>query len=184
MGGSRKLALSLLLIVMAALSGCGSGADDGTQAKDTPSAAGSREEGARSFLGPGETVLYGHEAVPAERRQASRVVEAWMRARSTANWTRDCKFFSRQFRQGLVVDAHAVSHGKVQNCPQALAYFGPEASGDLVNTMTGPIDSLRVERGQGYALYHGRGGVDWTVSMNKEAGKWKVSVSTPVKRSS
>lgn len=107
-----------------------------------------------------------------------------MRARAAANWREDCGFFSKRFRTGLVADAHSVSHGKVKNCPQALAYFGPEASGDLVNTMTGAIDSLRVERGQGFALYHGRGGVDWTVSMNKEDGRWKVSVSTPVKRTS
>lgn len=137
---------------------------------------------ARSFIVTGvvnEAVIFGHEATLGEREQASRVVKEWMRARSKAAWRKDCSYMSRIHRKFLVKDAHSVTNGKVKNCPQALAYFGPEASGNLVNTMTGSIDSLRVEGKRGYALYHGRGGIDWSVTMDREKGTWKVAESAP-----
>lgn len=179
MGHVLGLALALILAV-GSFSGCGGGTENDSGTKGA-SGAKPPSSGPGSFP-PNGVAIYGHEAKPAERQQAAKVIEAWMRARAAADWAEDCNYFSKQFRKALVIDAHSVSDGRVKNCPQALAYFGPLASGDRVNTLTGPIDSLRVEGGQGYALYHGRNGVDWTVSMNKDAGKWKVSVSTPVER--
>lgn len=86
---------------------------------------------------------------------------------------------AQTYKRYVVKDAHAVSNGRVENCPQALAYFGPEASGNLVDTTTGPIDSLRIDGTRGYALYHGRNGIDWSVTMQKENGKWRVAVPLP-----
>jgi hypothetical protein len=126
--------------------------------------------------------MFGREASDVERAQASRVIEAWMRARAVKDWAEDCRYFSRRYIRALVVeDAMKVSKGKVQTCPQALAYFGPQASGDYKNTLSGPIDSLRVQKGQGYALYHGRDGHDWMIPMGKEDGKWWVAIAAPIK---
>jgi hypothetical protein len=140
---------------------------------------------ARGFLGPdGEnaTAAFGREASDAERAQAWRVIEAWMRARAAKAWAEDCSYFSRKYIQALVVeDAMKVSKGKVQNCPQALAYFGAQASGDYKNTLSGPIDSLRVQKSQGFALYHGREGHDWMIPMDRENGKWWVAIAAPIK---
>jgi hypothetical protein len=140
---------------------------------------------ARGFLGPdGEnpTAVFGHEASDTERAQAARVIAAWMRARAAKAWARDCSYFSRKYVQALVVeDAMKVSKGKVESCAQALAYFGPQASGDYQNTLSGPIDSLRVQKGQGYALYHGHDGHDWMIPMDREDGKWWVAIAAPIK---
>ena len=139
---------------------------------------------AREFLGPNGniTAAFGREASAAERAQVSRVIAAWMRARAAKAWAKDCGYFSRKYVQALVVeDAMKVSKGKVENCAQALAYFGHQASGDYRNTLSGPIDSFRVQQGQGYALYHGRDGHDWTIPMDREDGKWWVAIASPIK---
>lgn len=141
---------------------------------------------ARGFISEGgdnAVPTFGQEAIESEREQASRVVAAWMRARAATNWAKDCSYFSRAYIKALVADdATHVSNGRVKNCPQALAYFGELASGDYKNTLSGPIDSLRVEGTQGYALYHGRGGRDWTIPMDREDGKWWVAIASPVER--
>ena len=137
---------------------------------------------ARSFIVAGvvnEPVVFGHEAPVPARKQASQWVVRWMRARSKAAWTKDCSYLSQSYKRYVVKDAHFASNGNAKNCPQALAYFGTEASGNLVNTTTGPIDSLRIEGKRGYALYHGRNGIDWSVTMAKEKGKWKVAQPLP-----
>lgn len=176
--------MAVVLVALVAI-GCGGSGESSSAAaaagKPYPWVTGP----AREFLGPdGEnaTAAFGREASDAERVQASRVIDAWMRARAAKAWARDCSYFSRKYVQALVVeDATKVSKGKVQSCPQALAYFGPQASGDYKNTLSGPIDSLRVQKGQGYALYHGHDGHDWMIPMDRENGKWWVAIASPIK---
>jgi hypothetical protein len=141
---------------------------------------------AREFLvidGDNAVPTFGREATQAEREQASRVIEAWMHARAVTDWEKDCSYFSRQYVRALVAeDATKVTNGRVKTCPQALAYFGEAASGDYKNEMTGPIDSLRVTEGRGFALYHGRGGRDWSLPVDLENGRWLVSLAAPIER--
>lgn len=137
---------------------------------------------AHSFTVPGVVngpVFFGHEASAPERKQASQWVLGWMGARSKAAWAKDCSFLSQTYKRYVVKDANFVTNGRARNCPQALAYFGAKASGNLVNTTTGPIDSLRIKGTRGYALYHGRNGIDWSVTMEREKGKWKVAQPLP-----
>lgn len=150
----------------------------GNSARDTdPSSRG------QNFRGPdGENTqaVWGHEASGAERARASRVITGWLRARAATDWAADCSFFSRRYRHALVAeDATEVSNGEVQNCPQALDFFGFAASGDCKNTLSGPIDRLRVGGGLGIALYHGNDGNDWAVTMEKEAGGWWLAIAAP-----
>ena len=192
MGGrptSRHIcALALLAL---ALSGCGGGSGGPTEAAETESRLFPWIKGpTRQFLVPGgDNVVqtFGKEGTKAEREQASQVIEAWMRARAAQDWKKDCSYFSRLYRREITKDAHGVTDGKVKNCPQALAYFGHEASGDYVDNLDGPIVSLRVgvfkgQRHLGWAQYHGNDGKDWIVPMNKEAGRWKVGIATPIDR--
>ena len=176
-----------VLLAAALLVGCGGSGDageDGTaqgQERIYPNVTGPTRE----FLVPdGDNIVqfYGREATPVEREEASRLLHGWLRARENENWPKDCSYFHRWYRESLVKDAHGVTSGKVKNCPQALAYFGHEASGDYVDNLPGPIVSLRVRGGQGYAQYHGTDGRDWIVPMNKEDGKWKVANATPIDR--
>lgn len=142
----------------------------------------------REFLirgGDNAVQTFGREASKAEREQASEVIQAWMKARAVQNWKKDCSYFARAYIHQLVAeDATKVTHGRVKTCPQALAYFGHLASGsNYKNNLSGPIDSLRVEEGHGYAQYHGNDGHDWIVGVVKENGKWLVSGAAPLGRS-
>lgn len=142
----------------------------------------------REFLirnGDNAVQLFGHEATKAEREQASQIIKAWMEARAAQDWRKDCSYLSRQLIHSLITtDAMRVSDGRVKNCPQGLAYFGHAASGSYENNLTGPIDSLRIDAGHGFAQYHGNDGHDWVISVHRENGKWWVGSATPIGRSS
>ena len=142
----------------------------------------------REFLirgGDNAVQTFGHEAPDGDRDQASEVIQAWMKARAAQNWKKDCSYFARSYVHQLVAeDATKVTNGRVKTCPQALAYFGHQASGsNYKNTLSGPIDSMRVEEGHGYAQYHGNDGHDWVVGVARENGKWLVSGAAPLGRS-
>jgi len=190
MGGVTKLwagvALGALLL---AVTGCGGGGP--TSAAETvarrplyPWLKGPT----RQFLirgGDDAVQTFGREAPIGERKQASRVIHAWMRTRAAQAWTKDCSYLAPGYAKSLTADAHRVSGGNVRTCPQALAHFGHEASGSYKNTLGGlPIVSLRIGSGLGYAQYHGNDGHDWIVPVRRQNGKWLVANATPVGRSS
>jgi hypothetical protein len=183
-----KLAAAGVLIALATgLIGCGSG--DPTSGADT--AAKVRlypwlKGPSRQFLvrgGDNAVQTFGQEATLAERDQVSSVIRRWMQARAAQAWTKDCGYFTSSYTKLLTEDAHGVTGGKVKTCPQALAYFGHEASGNYKNTLDGPIDSLRIGKGHGYAQYHGNDGHDWIVPVEKDHGRWLLITATPIGRS-
>ena len=74
-------------------------------------------------------------------------------------------------------------------CPGALEYFGHYASGTSGNTLTGPIDSLRIKtpdetenEWKAFAQWHGPNERDWVLPMARDAGIWKVGSASPVDR--
>ncbi len=187
MGGNRAVFWSVVLLVVAAVlvtSGCGS--DSSTEESSAKEVFFPRVKGAaREFLIPGGDNIvqnFGPEATTAEREQASQVIHAWMRARAKADWVEDCKYLSRLYVRRLVNDARTVSEGKARNCPQALGYFKESASGDLVNTLTGPIDSFVIRGHVGYAQWHGIENMDWVLPMREEGGRWLVDIASPIER--
>jgi hypothetical protein len=183
-----KPALGCIVTLLVVLTtGCGNGGS--TSEADTPAKPAKLypwlKGPTRQFLirgGDNVVQTYGREGTRAERKQASRTIAAWMRARAAKHWAVDCRYFSRAYVKELTVDAHSVSKGKVKTCAGALAYFGSKASGDLVNNLSGPIDSLRVGSGHGYAQYHGREGSDWVIPVEHENGEWRIARATPVSR--
>ena len=181
-----RLGLGMASILLVALaSGCGGG-ESSTVAESTeyPWLKGpSRELLIRG--GDNAVPTFGHEATEAERQQASRVIQAWMKARAAQDWAKDCSYFSRKYIHNLITtDAVVESHGKVKNCAQGLAFFGHSASGSYKNNLAGPIDSLRVEGNQGYAQYHGNDGHDWVLTVEREGGKWWLAIASPIGRGS
>jgi hypothetical protein len=186
----RRLGLGLALVfVLAFVIGCGSGdsstaADSSAKPKLYPWLKGP----SRQFLirgGDNIVQTFGREATKAEREQVSAMIAAWMKVRAAQDWKKDCSFFSPAFKHNLVAnDAEQVSGGAVKNCPQALAFFGHEESGSYRNNLTGPIDSLRVGEGHGYAQYHGNDGHDWIIPVTREDGRWWIAAGTPLGRSS
>lgn len=191
MGGLGKFSLLLILLACGtpAATGCGGGEATGesqTSAKQErlyPWLKGP----SREFLirgGDNAVQTFGQEATKSERKQASQVIHAWMKARAAEDWAKDCSYFSRKYIHNLITtDAVVVSHGKVKNCAQGLAFFGQKASGSYKNNLAGPIDSLRVNEQQGYAQYHGNDGHDWVITVEREGGKWLVAIASPIGRS-
>lgn len=192
MGGSFKLgSASALILLILLLSGCGASSGGSTAGSSTSAAFYPWIKGpTRQFLEPGgdnAVQTFGEEGTKAEREQASRTIHAWLRARAAQDWKKDCSYFSRGYWKSITKDAHGVTHGKVKNCAQALAYFGHEASGDYVNNLRGPIVSLRVgvyngQKNQGYAQYHGTDGKDWIVPVGREGERWMVAIASPIER--
>jgi hypothetical protein len=190
MGGRFCLILVLGALVAAAVGCGGGGSTAGSAAADTHAAKEPEpypllKGPAREFILPKATpaaVSFGREASAPEREQANHVIHAWMRARAAKDFVVECRYFSKKYIKALVVkDAQIITRGRVRTCPGALAYFGPMASGDFANNLTGPIDSLRVGEGHGYALYHGRDGNDWFLGVDREDGKWWVAIAAPAK---
>jgi hypothetical protein len=180
-------ALAVTMAMAVALAGCG-----GSDSSAAETSAGKRplypwlKGPSRQFLirgGDNAVQVFGREATAAEREQVSRIIHRWLQARAAQNWAKDCSYFPPSYAKSLTEDAHRVSGGKVKTCPQALAYFGHTASGTYKNNLDGPIVSLRVGDGHGYAQYHGNDGHDWVIAVSREKGRWFVATPTPLGRS-
>jgi hypothetical protein len=179
----KLIGIGIAIICAMVTGGCGGGQSSAsTTAQKDPYPKGPT----RQFYIPGGEngiQIYGHEGTPAERRQASAVLEGWTRARAAKRWAKDCSYLSQTYKTSLVKkDAYVVTNGQVKTCPAALHYFGSEASGTVGYNMAGPVASLRVGEGRAYAQYHGRGGTDWYVPMERDGNEWKVAVSAPLPR--
>jgi hypothetical protein len=179
--------------LVAAAIGCGSDSSTGSSETTTKEVLYPRIKGpGREFIIPGGdnvTQFFGTEATATERENASKVVHVWMKARVAEDWPADCSYLASEYKKSLVNDAYLVSERKVKTCPQALEFFGDDASGKTGNTLTGPIDSLRIRNTitgksekEAFAQYHGRNGIDWLLPMRRENGEWKVSSASPVER--
>jgi hypothetical protein len=198
MGEIRRFFWALVLLALAvAAIGCGSDSSDGTGAEE---ATGAQKEvlfprvkgPGREFLirgGDNQVQFFGEETTPREREKASKVIHAWMKARVAEDWALDCKYLSREYIPVLLETADSVSGKKAKSCPQALEYLGDLASGTSGNTLTGPIDSLRVRETQeggdseleAFAQWHGPE-KDWTLPLKREDGIWRVDMATPLAR--
>ena len=185
MGIARGFISVCLVLTLVILGGCGGGDSDTAQRVYYKKSTYYPKGPTRQFIIPdGDNTIqyFGWEGSPAQREAASRVIEAWMRARSAKNWRAFCHYMSRLYIDNLVTDARKTSNGKARTCTEAMDFFGALATGGFVNTMTGPIDSLRVNDSEGYAQYHGIHGVDWIVPLDKEHNGWRVAISAPINR--
>ena len=175
----------LFVVLLLVFGGCGSDSES-TETDAKPERIYPRVHGpSREFLIPGgdnAVQFFGREGTPAERVKVSKVIHPWMRARIAEDWEKDCTFLSRVYIRTLVNDAHRVSSGKAINCPQALEFFGDEASGTSGETLSGTIDSLRVRGFKAFAQWHGPHGIDWVLPLRIENGIWKIELAGPVER--
>jgi len=183
--GGRLVGGLVLLFLLAGITSCGGDSSTEAETDARPQTPYSTVHGAsRGFLIPdGDNVIqvFGHDSTPAERERASLVIHTWMRARVAEDWKTDCKFLSAGYSRRTVLDARQTSHGQATNCPQALDFFGDLASGTSGNTLTGPIDSLRVRGAKAFAQWHGPE-EDWVLPLREEGGQWKVESASPIKR--
>jgi hypothetical protein len=197
MGEMKKLRSgAALILAIVAGAGCGGGTSSTVGETTGPAREYAWLKGpSRQFLVPGgDNVVqtFGEEATKKERERASRTITVWMEARAAQNWKKDCSYLSAAYKHSLVAtDAYRVTNGKVKTCPEALDYFGFKASGKAYRSnLDGPIDSLRVGKGDGvqgaaylgFAQYHGDDGRDWIVPLEREGGEWKIAKAAPLDR--
>jgi hypothetical protein len=183
--------LGVLLIVVAVVAtGCGGGssADSAataatnarpqkTSSEEPTSTGGSTSPSGNpssEFLKPGEknpAVEFGKEAPDALREQVSRVVAKSLKAREKADFKTQCTTLTIEaIKQVPGADTR-------DGCPAGLKQLATPLSETVKarkDTLTGPIDVMRVKGKKGYALWHGNDGKDYVVPLEKEGSYWRL----------
>src|SRR6266576_7202178 len=163
--------------------GCGSGVRNSEGSTTTTERIVYPAGPTRQFFIPGgdnAVQTFGHEATAVERKQATATISAWMRARATRNWAKDCSYFSAVYLHQLIKAAKWSTEGRVKSCSEAIVYLESQISRNNLNNFgSGPVVSLRIEDGHGFAQYHGNDGKDWVVPVEGKSGRWKVAFASP-----
>jgi hypothetical protein len=128
----------------------------------------------------GVYVTFGREASEAERRAASKILRKNMEGRQDANFATQCATLSPDALE-TVVNPEGIPKLRRElgpgACPRKLkALASPLSTSKAIrrNTMAGPIDALRIQGRKGYALFHGKGGKDFAMVMERVNGFWRV----------
>jgi hypothetical protein len=181
----RRLVAPLVLALLLGISAAGCGSGDATApAKPKNPFAGYPKGPTRQFIIPGADNAvqeFGHEGSVAERRDVSALVEAWLRARVRGEWGRACAYMEKHLNSYAVVTGSEVSGKHLTSCARGLAALTHKAEKPRYN-IRGGVASFRVKGPQGYAQYHGTDGEDWILSVQRQAGRWRVANLYPLER--
>jgi hypothetical protein len=179
MGGKQRIAVVLVgAVLLAAFAvGCG-GSNSSSDSTSGSSEASGKFAPNTKFTATGVNaaiVHFGQEADAAEREAASKVLEENLRARAAGEWAKQCATLSAGAIKQL--EQEAAHAGLKKDCAKSLEYGSEPANvteAIRADTMTGPIDVLRIKGSKAWALYHGAKGKDYAIEMIKEGGEWKV----------
>jgi hypothetical protein len=115
---------------------------------------------------------FGEEASTEERQAVNAVVVESLKAREAGDFAKQCE----TLRLRAIKE---VPNAKSRdNCAAALKeYAQPLSASKAVrqDTLSGSIAAFRVKGERGYVLFHGKGGTDSAVPLEKEDGSWKVA---------
>jgi hypothetical protein len=177
-------AVVLALAAAIAAAGCGGGssssASEGGSESDTIEAAKPSEgEPSSTFLAKSKEKKipkFGEEASAKEREAASKALKENLEAREAGDWATQCATLTpgavKEVEEGAV--AQGVEKGSCAEELKGRAEPLSRSKSLRVNTLTGQIDALRFKGSRAYALYHGTGGFDYSMPMEKVDGEWKV----------
>ncbi len=177
-----SIVIALLAVGLA--SGCGgssSGSTGGSGSGSTADAGSTEGTGgskapAAGFSKKAKQVRYGEESNDEEREQASQILEENLQARATGDYVTQCNTLSPVVVKAI--EGNGSSAVKKRNCAETLGSEAAKAPpGLLENTMTEPISALRVKGPVAYALYHGKGGKDYSMKMEINGTKWLVGAT-------
>jgi hypothetical protein len=188
MKSANKTWLLAVCALLALLAGCGGGGDSTSSSSKEKTVDWSEYPPGptRQFIVPGgdnAVQTFGREATPAERKQVTKVAQAWLRARAAKNWAKDCRYLATSSVKYAESSASYMAQHKVSGCTKALgvmAVKGQKVS--LKYNMAGGVVSLRLGEGHGYAQYHGNDGHDWVIPVIRENGVWKITTFDPLDR--
>lgn len=183
--GGRIVGAAIAVAVTASiLLGCGGGSSSdasgaASSSNEIEASKPSEGEPSKAFLNPGEKnslAKFGEEASAQEREAASTVLEESYEAREAGNWKAQCATLSPSAVKevGEVASIQGISGGGCAKELKARAEPLKQTKGLRANSLTGEIDALRFKGSRAYALYHGVGGRDYAMPMEKVDGEWKV----------
>jgi hypothetical protein len=176
----------LLAAIVIALfaAGCGSSSSDASGAESAKAdeielASPSEGEPSKAFLkksSEGKIPKFGDEASAKEREAATTVLEENLEAREAGEWAKQCATLTpgaiKEVKEGA--SAQGVKQGSCASELKGRAEPLQQSKSIRENSMNGPIDALRAKGSRAYALYHGVGGIDYAMPMEKVDGEWKV----------
>ncbi len=173
----------LLVSLAAALTGCGGGGETAEVPPREPGNASSPpSEPSKEFFVPGPTnvaATFGEEASAEEREEVSKGLEAFMAARAAGDWKTLCRYTSPREKAVLADLSQRRADLRGMKCPGIVEALAPPKA-KRVNTMTGPVDSVRQEGGtRAFAFYHGARGMDYYMPMLIHYGDWEVAALAP-----
>jgi hypothetical protein len=185
------LVIAVALVIVAAGCGGGSDTDDGaadasggeagtTKTSEVEARQPDEPEASKTFLKPGtknKIAEFGEEASAKEREAASAVLEENFEAREAGEWAKQCASLTESAIKNVKEIASTQGGEGGGGCAKALGFRAKPlklTKGLRENTLTGPIDALRFKGAKAYALYHGAGGRDYQMPMEKVDGEWKV----------
>ncbi|HZO07238.1 MAG TPA: hypothetical protein VFB52_12695 [Solirubrobacterales bacterium] len=194
-GECRRLALVCAVVAALTLGLAACGGDDGDStgaSTETSAAAGAPADRDGSGAGGGQgpsaefevpggdnsVPRFGTEASAAQRRVASAVVAGYLKAIAAKDYVAQCRYLDRVSVEQL--EAFAGLRPGKGGCGPILGELRVSASGVQAGEMAAPVASLRVKGTRGFALYHGKGGVDYVMPLAREGGEWKVTSMFPV----
>jgi len=165
------------LFTFAALAaGCGGG-DESTTTATAPSQ--SREDRVREF---------GLEATSSQAKQAEAAVLGYMDARVAGEWKKACTYIAKSVRDlfdriGKKARESKESGNGSQAASKGCAGFVEEATRKLTpaerdNLAKIDVTSVRVEDDGGFILYKVPGGDEFSMSLKREGGEWKLVGTT------
>jgi hypothetical protein len=174
----------LAVIVMLLISGCGGSAassrQSSTSAKDVNEASHLRALSFTNDKRAATYVTFGREGSEVEREEASKVLTENLEARQKGDFVTQCATLSPLAVES-VINPEGIPKVKSElgprACPRklkALATPLSKSTAIRVNTLDGPIDAFRTDGKKAYALYHGTGGKDYAIEMEKIHGGWRV----------
>jgi hypothetical protein len=175
----RLLVLVLLLVSGFAVTACGGGSSstEGSQSVGTSSSGGAANA---EFLGPGENgtlAQFGRESSAAEREAASKVLKESFTARAAKDWAGQCSTLNPKTVEQIEAQAAKV---KKKGCTAKLTALAEGVPASVLkDPMSGPVAVLRVKGSEAFAFFHGAGGVDYVIPMEKDHGHWKVGALSP-----
>ncbi len=145
----------------------GSGAGEGSDAFRTPGGDNSIQD-------------YGDEADSDQREAAEASIVAYLDARAAGNWAESCEYLATAAVEPLEQLAESSPQLKGKGCAAIIGALSAQLpASSRANPVTEGIASLRFEDERGFALFHGRGGVDFFLPVVEEDGEWKVGALAP-----
>lgn len=109
------------------------------------------------------------------------MLTAYMRARASDEWRKECRFLAGSTVAPLRELAASSPGLGGKGCGAILkALEGGTPPSTRADSMLDGVASLRAKGDRGFALYHGRHGVDYLMPMVREGGAWRVGALAPI----